>query len=52
MRGDVEVLFKEEGIKDERSERVLEQILHKDCTEVDSLKLKSFVPKTVLGRNG
>ncbi|KAK7103637.1 hypothetical protein V1264_018502 [Littorina saxatilis] len=51
VRGDKKSPFKEEGIKDERSNRVLEQNSHTDCTEVDSLKAKTFVPKTMLGRN-
>ncbi|XP_076442135.1 small integral membrane protein 12-B-like [Babylonia areolata] len=51
IRGKDGTPFKAEGVKEERSERVLEQIQDKDCTEVESLKVKSFVPKTILGRN-
>ena len=51
LRGNKGTPFKADGVKEERSERVLEQAQDKDCTEVDSLKAKTFVPKTILGRN-
>ena len=42
--------FKEEGIKEERFERLGETLHETDCTQVDSLKEKKFVPKTMLHR--
>lgn len=43
--------FRAEGTKEERIERELNQIQGKDCTQVESLKAKKDIPKTVLGRN-
>lgn len=51
VRQDKNTPFRAEGIKEERSERELNELLGRDCTEVDSLKGKKDIPKTVLGRN-
>ena len=52
VRGDKKTPYKGEAIQEERSERRLEQLQDHDCTQVDSLKSKTFIPKTILGRNG
>ena len=51
VRGDKNTPFKEAAVLEERSERRLEQIQDRDCTQVESLKAKTFVPKSILGRN-
>lgn len=38
------------SIKEERDERLLEKTAEEDCTQVESLKQKSFIPRTVLDR--
>lgn len=51
VRGNKNTPFKAEGIKEERFERVLEQLTDKDYTQVESLKSRKNIPKTILGRN-
>jgi hypothetical protein len=51
-RGGKSTPYREEGVKDSRSERLAEMVHDRDMTQVDTLKEHKFVPKTVLGRNG
>ncbi|ESO83574.1 hypothetical protein LOTGIDRAFT_222639 [Lottia gigantea] len=51
IRKDKNTPWKVKSIQEERDERILKDVSNKDCTEVDSLKEKRFVPKTILGRN-
>ncbi|CAM1330075.1 Uncharacterised protein g10199 [Pycnogonum litorale] len=39
------------SIQEQRDLRLLEENVTKDATDVDSIKLKKFVPKTIFGRN-
>ncbi|KAK6183517.1 hypothetical protein SNE40_010987 [Patella caerulea] len=53
VRKDKNTPWKTKSIQEERDERKLKDLEEtKDVTEVDSLKAKTFVPKTILGRNG
>jgi len=45
--GDRQTPWKNKSIAEERDLRVVEESSNKDMTQVDSLKAKSFVPKTV-----
>ncbi|PIK50397.1 hypothetical protein BSL78_12721 [Apostichopus japonicus] len=38
------------SIKEERDERLLEKTTEEDCTQVESLKQKSFIPRTIFDR--
>lgn len=50
-RGDTTTPFRAEGVKEERIDRELIQLENTDCTQVESLKSRKDIPKTVLGRN-
>lgn len=39
------------SIEEERDERRLNETLHKDPTQVESLKAKQFIPNSVLNKN-
>lgn len=43
--------YKKKSIEEEREERQLLDVADKDCTQVDSLKEKKFVPRTMLDKN-
>lgn len=50
IRGREDTTPSRSSIKEERDERLLEQSTTEDATEVESLKQKSFIPRTVLDR--
>ena len=47
VRGDRETPYKKKSISEERDERILKESTDKSPIEVDSLKEKKFVPKTI-----
>ena len=47
VRGDRQTPWKNKSIAEERDLRVVEESSDKDMTQVDSLKAKAFVPKTI-----
>ncbi|XP_078675596.1 small integral membrane protein 12-like [Branchiostoma floridae x Branchiostoma belcheri] len=51
VRGGRQQPYRNKSILEEREERKLEAIEEKDPTEVDMLKEKKFVPRTVLDKN-
>lgn len=51
IRGDKETPWKTKSIEEERDERHLAETENKDMTNVESLKAKTFVPKTIFERN-
>lgn len=52
IRGpDKQTPWKKSSISEERDLRMLEENKNKDMTQVDSLKAKTFVPKTIFERN-
>ncbi|KAJ8044353.1 Small integral membrane protein 12-A [Holothuria leucospilota] len=50
IRGREDTTPSRSSIKEERDERLLEQSATEDATEVESLKQKSFIPRTILDR--
>jgi hypothetical protein len=50
-RGDKQTPWKTRSIGEERDLRKVEESKDKDLTQVDSLKAKTFVPKTIFERN-
>lgn len=51
IRGDGQMPGKVQSIAEERDMRLLQEIQNKDLTEVDKLKNKTFVPKTIFERH-
>lgn len=51
VRGDMDTPSKLKSISEERDERMLQESQGKDVTAVESLKEKTFVPKTIFERN-
>ncbi|XP_078592136.1 small integral membrane protein 12-like [Branchiostoma floridae x Branchiostoma japonicum] len=51
VRGGKQQPYRNKSILEEREERKLEAIEEKDPTEVDKLKEKKFVPRSVLDKN-
>nr|CAD7443111.1 unnamed protein product [Timema bartmani]CAD7458671.1 unnamed protein product [Timema tahoe] len=43
--------YEKSSIEEKREERLLDENLSKDSIEVDSLKLKKFVPRTIFEKN-
>lgn len=51
IRGNKQSPWKTKSIMEERDERHLQETMNADLTKVDSLKDKTFVPKTIFERN-
>ena len=47
IRGDEEMAFRKQSVGEERDARLLQESLEKDPLEIDRLKDKKFVPKTI-----
>ncbi len=50
VRGDKQTPWRQ-SVAEERDERLMEETKDRDPTDVDSLKDKKFVPKTIFERN-
>ena len=51
VRGNRQTPYKKISIADERDLRLIEESKDKDMTQVDQLKDRTFVPKTIFERN-
>jgi hypothetical protein len=51
VRGDKQTPSKTKSIGEERDLRIVEEMKDKDMTQVESLKARTFVPKTIFERN-
>ena len=51
VRGDEKTPCREKSVSEERDERFIKENTNKNMSEIDSLKKRSFVPKTIFERN-